>query len=97
MVIKDAAYRVLGAMLDLIAAFPLAIDDDQVAAMDVRLHQMVDAEFTRLHDALTGPCRRLQAALAGEHAALLHRELDRWARSAPGGWLLINAADPCGT
>ena len=96
-VIKDAAHRVLGAMLDLIAAFPPATDDDQAAAMDVQLRKMVDAEFARLHEALTGPCRQLQALLAGEHAALLHRELDRWARSAPGDWLVINAADPCGT
>jgi hypothetical protein len=96
-VIKDAAYRVLGAMLDLIAAFPPATTADQAAAMDVQLREMVDAEFTHLHEALTGPCRRLLAVLGGEHAALLRREFDRWARSAPDDWLLINAADPCGT
>jgi len=95
-VIKDSAYQVLGAMLDIIAQFPLTTDDDRAAAaLDARLRTMLDAEFGRLRDAMTDACPLLPAVLRDEHATLLQRELDRW--SASTGWILINAADPCGT
>jgi radical SAM superfamily enzyme YgiQ (UPF0313 family) len=94
-VIKDAAYQVLGAMLDNIGEFALTTDDQAGAALDDRLHTMLDAEFERLRGAMIDACTLLRAELLDEHAALLQRELDRWSTST--GWTLINAADPCGT
>jgi hypothetical protein len=97
---KSATYMdyLLGAMLDAIDGFAPATDDSKVAAaLDDRLHQMVDTEFARLRDELTDPCGRLRHVLPGEHAALLHREFHRWLGGTHGGWTLINAADPCGT
>jgi len=94
-IIKDAAFRLLGAMLDAIAAVPALADDLGGAALDTRLHQQADIELARLRDELASPCRQLQTALPDEHAAFLRRELDRWANT--DGWTLINAADPCGT
>lgn len=97
-IVKDAAHQLLGAMLHAIDGLPPATDDSKVAAaLDNRLHQMVDTEFARLRDELTDPCGRLRQALPGEHAALLQRQFHRWLRRAHEGWTLINAADPCGT
>jgi hypothetical protein len=89
LVVKDAAYRVLGAMLSSIAGCSPATDDDSARmALDGRLRQMVDAEFARLQAELTDPCRRLQAVLSGEHATLAQHELVR----APGLEVVVDRA-----
>jgi hypothetical protein len=96
-IVKDAAYRVLGGMLDSIAGFPSTTDDGVAAALDDRIRQMVDTEFAHLREELTDLSGRLRVLLPGEHAALLQREFDHWLWRAGAGWTLINAADPCDT
>jgi hypothetical protein len=92
-VVKNAAYRLLDGMIDL-------LDNTDIHASAVG---ELDAECAGLADTLLGSLRgELDAAIAAvepnlsaDHRDLVRHEHDRWA--GIDAWRLINAADPCGT
>ncbi|MFK3980577.1 radical SAM protein [Micromonospora sp. NPDC050397] len=92
-VIKDAAYTLLGRMLDRIDRYtidiprPDALDADLLAAM---AHGLDD-----LRHRMTSTVGAVAAILPADAAHILRAEYTRW--HTPTGWQLINAADPCGT
>jgi radical SAM superfamily enzyme YgiQ (UPF0313 family) len=93
-VLKDAAYVVLGRMLGLVADFAGATPE-HAGAMDGGLRGMAQEELERLRDRMGPAVREVLGGLEEGHAVILRRELGRWL--AADGWTLINAADPCGT
>lgn len=93
-VLKDAAYELLGSMLDLIDRYPLP-DDGGAAALDTDLIAVMDREIDHLRDRMAQTVRDTAPRLPADARQLLTAEYRRWATAS--GWRLINAADPCGT
>jgi len=92
-VLKDAAYRLFGGMLNLLGLTDTLVGNqeelaDWCAALAEALIEELQAE---LAPAIAG----VQDSLPADHRRLLRREYDRWAGIT--AWRLINAADPCGT
>jgi hypothetical protein len=94
-VLKDAAYTVLGNMIS-------AIEDEaseaEVAAKDRlsrRIGASLDTEMDVLKAGMEETLRELAVSLPAEHVETLYREYERW--HTADRWQLINAADPCGT
>ncbi|WP_229715995.1 B12-binding domain-containing radical SAM protein [Mangrovihabitans endophyticus] len=93
LVVKDAAYKLLGQMLSLIRTHdlerpdPEALESGLVAVMDRRIEEL-KAEMRLTITAVT-------ANLSGQDADRLTSEHRRWADS--DAWHSINASDPCGT
>ncbi len=94
-VVKEAAYIVLGRMLGLIAGLSPKPECADPAMLDARLQTMADTEFARLQDRMEPVAAQIYKGLPGEPAVLLRAEFSRW--SASDGWTLINAGDSCGT
>jgi hypothetical protein len=90
-VLKDAAYTVLGEMITAIDAEPA--DGEQ--RLSARIGAMLDGQIRVLRVRMADILQQVAAALPAEHARMLHHEYRRW-EAAPG-WQLINIADPCGT
>jgi hypothetical protein len=91
-VIKDASFRVLTGMLELIGAYVV----DQVdPGMDTAVTELLDIEAARLAAELGTAVEALAAVLPLPSRQMLDREFRRW--RAARGWQLINAGDPCGT
>jgi len=93
MVIKDAAFGLLTAMVELLEQFPL--DRPDPAALDEVLLELMERAITELHASVTLTVNELGNVLVGQDARLLFAEYTRWATTR--SWELINAADPCGT
>lgn len=95
MVLKDAAYTVLGQMIAAIEAHPLAGAIDGERRLSAQIGAMLDAQIQELGARMDPAVRRVAASLPAHHVETLHTQYQRWAQAA--GWRLINAADPCGT
>ncbi|GIF01129.1 B12-binding domain-containing radical SAM protein [Paractinoplanes rishiriensis] len=91
-VLKDAAFALLTAMLGLIDASTLGDAPDQ---FEHRLRAVMDEQAAELDDRMTATVEALLDHLPPDSAAVLRHELHRWQHTE--GWRLINAADPCGT
>ncbi len=87
-ILKDMAYQLLGAMIE------LAEDADQ-HALDSRCASLATTLISQLAAELGPTITAAQKAVPAELGAVLRREYTRWANVDT--WRLINAADPCGT
>ena len=95
MVLKDAAYTVLGEMIIAIEAQPLADATKGERRLSARIGVVLDAQLHLLRARMDDTVSQVAAALPARYVQLLHGEYQRW--DAATGWRLINAADPCGT
>ncbi|MFI8186218.1 B12-binding domain-containing radical SAM protein [Actinacidiphila glaucinigra] len=90
-VIKDAAYQLLGDMLSIARTYDLTapaepeFDAELTAAMDLALARLAEALQVTLYDVAAG--------IPGDLRTVLHGEYEEWRRKS--GWTLINAADFC--
>ncbi|MER5649772.1 hypothetical protein [Streptosporangium sp. NPDC002524] len=91
-VIKDAAYAVFTAMIDLIDEHT---EPSRLRQLITRLDAMLDEHVEVLRSRMAVTVPGVVAALPPRAADRLVREHSRWA--ATTGWASINAADPCGT
>jgi radical SAM superfamily enzyme YgiQ (UPF0313 family) len=94
-VLKDAAYTVLG---DMIAAIEGQPPGDAAAGeqrLSARMRAVLDGQLQVLRARVDDNVRCVAADLPTEHARMLRHEYQRW--DAASGWRLINAADSCGT
>jgi hypothetical protein len=94
-VLKDAAYTVLGEMIAVIEAQPLLNTAGSEEGLSACIGALLDAQIQVLRSRMNDTVRQVAAALPVQHARMLHGEYQRW--DAVTGWRLINAADPCGT
>jgi radical SAM superfamily enzyme YgiQ (UPF0313 family) len=94
-VLKDAAYTVLGEMIAAVEAQPLADADRGQERLSARIGATLDAQIQVLRARMADSVQQVAATLPAQHVRMLHTEYQRW-EAAPG-WRLINAADPCGT
>lgn len=92
MVIKDAAYVILGHMLSLIES---TSSNQSADAMGRALDELLDVQMAMLREQLAGVIGQVTATLPTGAANALEREYERW--RAAKSWQLINLADPCGT
>ncbi|MDG4764661.1 hypothetical protein O7632_11185 [Solwaraspora sp. WMMD406] len=91
--LKDAAYQLLGAMLDdLPSTDPYDADDGE---LDARCQAAADARLIQLRSDLEPVVAAVAAALPADRRDVLRHEHRRW--TATRSWQLINATDPCGT
>jgi len=92
-ILKHAAYRLLGGMLDLLGTTDsLTGSQNELADRCMALAQALIGELrAELAPAVAGVAENLPA----DHRQLLRREYTRWV--SRDTWRLINASDPCGT
>jgi hypothetical protein len=91
--LKNAAYQLLGEMLDELARTdPTAADQGD---LDARCQTAADALLTQLQSDLEPVVATVGAVLPADRQDILRYEHHRWTTTR--GWQLINAADPCGT
>lgn len=91
-VLKDAAFTLLTAMLTLIDTIgPDGATDD----FEHRLRTVMDEQVATLDRRMAGTVEALLPHLPTDSAAVLQHELHRWQHT--DGWRLINAAEACGT
>jgi len=92
-ILKHAAYRLLGGMLDLLGTTDtLTGSQEELADRCAVLAQALIGELrAELAPAVAG----VENSLPTDHRHLLRREYTRWV--CMGTWRLINASDPCGT
>lgn len=93
-VLKDAAYTVLGEIIAAVEGQPPGTpgDGDRLSA---RIGALLDVHIEMLRVRMDGTVQEAATSLPAEHVRMLYREYERWQSAA--GWRLINAADPCGT
>ncbi len=89
-VLKHAAYRLLGALIDLLDAATGSLTN-----LEADCAALADVLIDELRAELTPALVAMETNLAPEHRDVVRREYARWA--ATDTWRLINAADPCGT
>ncbi|WP_245714751.1 B12-binding domain-containing radical SAM protein [Micromonospora inyonensis] len=91
--LKNAAYQLLGTMLDELARTDPTVADH--GDLDARCQAAADALLTQLRSDLEPVVATVGAVLPADRRDILRHEHHRW--TATRGWQLINAADPCGT
>ncbi|MFJ4151934.1 B12-binding domain-containing radical SAM protein [Streptomyces galbus] len=91
-VLKDAAYDVLGDVIDAIEQYDLERPEHQ-AALSARIEEALEARVGMLRDRMATTAAEVGRHLSVEHAATLAREHARWA--AATSWELINAGESC--
>lgn len=91
-VLKDAAYDILGDVIDAIEQYDLE-RPEQEAALSARIETALEARAGMLRDRMAVTVAEVGRHLSGEHAATLAREHGRWA--AATSWELINAGESC--
>lgn len=91
-VLKDAAYQVLGDMIAVIGEYGLERPEEE-AALSVRIEAALEARAGMLRRQMATTVGEVGRHLTGVHAATLAREHGRWASSA--SWELINAGESC--
>ncbi len=94
-VLKDAAYAVLGQMIAAIEAQPPEDPGRGEERLSGRIGALLDAQIEQLRARMAGTVRQVAASLPAGYARTLRREYQRWDTAT--GWRLINVADPCGT
>jgi hypothetical protein len=92
-VLKKAAYTLLGGMIDLLDATDETTGDRNL--LDQRCRALAEAQIDTLRPQMTRTVARLSHSLPADRARVLDNEHERWVHSDT--WQLINAADPCGT
>lgn len=94
-ILKDAAYTVLGGMIAAAERAPAARLPGHYQVLEQRIGTTLDGEIGVLRERMAESVTDVAGVLSGRHAQMLRHEHDRWAGA--GEWRLINAADPCGT
>jgi hypothetical protein len=94
-VLKDAAYTVLGEMISAIGTQPPGNAAGAESRLSARIGTLLEMQIDLLRARMEHAVQEAATSLPAEHARVLHREYERW--QSAGGWRLINAADPCGT
>jgi hypothetical protein len=92
-VLKDAAYGVLGDMIDAIEKHSL--DEPDETGLTVTVAAALATHIDQLRSRMATTVTEVTKELRGGHAWMLTREHRRW--EAETTWRLINASDPCGT
>lgn len=93
-VLKDAAYTVLGEMIGVIETEPLGHPEGE-HRLSTRIGAILDTQIALLRAQMDETVRGVTIVLPASHVATLYREYERWQGGSQ--WMLINAADPCGT
>ncbi|WNI18054.1 B12-binding domain-containing radical SAM protein [Actinacidiphila sp. ITFR-21] len=93
-VLKDAAYLVLGDMIGAIESAPPG-HPGREEELSRRIAALLEDRVGELRERMAPVLEQMEARLPGEHAAMLRREHGRWL--AASQWRLINAGDTCGT
>lgn len=91
-VIKDASFRVLTGMLDLVTTYPPQTPDP---GLDAAMQSLLDTELAELTRVLSTAIEHVLPAVPEPSWRLLDHEFTRWCST--DRWQLINASDPCGT
>lgn len=94
-VLKDAAYSVLGGMIAAAEQEPSTRLPGRHPVLEQRIRALLDGEIEGLRERMEWTVADVTRGLPSKHADTLRREHGRWA--ANDAWRLINAADPCGT
>lgn len=94
-VLKQAAYDLLGQMIDGIRVAPRQSSPRARELLDAQLGACADLLISDLQVAMAQAATQVRGVLPAASAALLDREVDRWLEVQ--GWTLINAAEACGT
>ena len=94
-VLKDAAYTLLGEMITAIGTEPPDPAAGSPDRLSARIGTVLETHIGLLRARMDDTLREVIVRLPAEHAATLYREYQRW--QSADGWRLINAADPCGT
>ncbi|ORT61999.1 radical SAM protein [Streptomyces sp. CB03238] len=94
-VLKDAAYTVLGGMIAAAEQEPATRLPGRAQVLEARIRALLDEEIEGLRERMAATVADVARTLPAQHAATLEHEHGRWAGSKE--WRLINAADPCGT
>lgn len=92
-ILKHAAYRLLGQLIDLLGA--LGILTSSPKELQVSCSTLAEALIRELRTDLAPAIAAVEASLSTDHLQLLRNVHTRWAST--DGWQLINASDPCGT
>lgn len=91
-VLKDAAYQVLGDMIGVIEQYDLG-QPGQEAALSVRIQAALEERAALLRQQMAATVAEVGRRLSREHTATLAREHGRWATAT--AWDLINAGESC--
>jgi hypothetical protein len=94
-VLKDAAYTVLGGMIAAAGQAPADLQPGQSEVLEQRMRTLLDGEIEALRSRMAATVADVAGVLPARHARTLRHEHGRW--SGARRWRLINAADPCGT
>jgi hypothetical protein len=94
-VLKDAAYTVLGGMIAAAGQASAAHLPGHHQVLEQRIGALLSGEIEVLRERLARAVADVAGVLPARHAQTLRAEHGRWAGA--GEWRLINAADPCGT
>jgi hypothetical protein len=95
MVLKNAAYTVLGEMITLIGTGQPEHTADGEQRLSTQIKATLEMQIATLRAQMYDTLREVIITLSAGHVATLYREYRRW--QSVDGWRLINAADPCGT
>ncbi|MGH3796135.1 MAG: radical SAM protein [Pseudonocardiaceae bacterium] len=90
--LKDASFRVLAGMLDLLGPYGLDTPDP---GLDTAVVALLDTAVGGLATTSSLAIEQVLPTLPTSSRRLLDREFTRWC--AAEGWQLINVNDPCGT
>lgn len=94
-VLKGSSYTVLGEIIEAIEKQPLARTGEAAEALASLMEGILDHEVGFLRDRMQLALDEVISVLPTEHGKTLLNQHERWATSTD--WVLINAADPCGT
>lgn len=92
-IIKTAAYRLLGGMIEALRRTDTLTDTAD--ELNTRCATLADYLLGELRAELDAALAKVADTMPAQHGDLLRREHARWADTST--WRLINAADPCGT
>lgn len=94
-VLKDAAYTVFGGMIAAAEQASATRLPGQHQVLEQRVRALLDEEIEVLRERMAETVTDVAGVLPARHAQTLRHEHGRWAGARE--WLLINAADSCGT
>lgn len=94
-VLKDAAYTVLGGMIAAAEQESTTRLPGRYQALEQRIRAMLDGEIQGLRERMEKTVTKVARILPSPHAQTLEHEYGRWMRNSQ--WHLINSADTCGT
>ncbi|UWE10851.1 B12-binding domain-containing radical SAM protein [Actinacidiphila bryophytorum] len=94
-VLKDAAYTVLGGMIAAAEQAPADPVPGQDLVLEQRIRTLLDEEFGVLGDRMAKAVTDVAGVLPADSARVLASEHLRWSQTRQ--WRSINASDPCGT